>query len=139
MWGARRTSSGSNTILNIPLDDIKPNSYQPRKTFDVEALSELTNSIKEHGVLQPIVVRRMDDGYEIIAGERRWRACHLAGFSRIPAIVKDAEDSSAAILALVENLQREDLNFIEEAEGYKQLLQECDMTQEQIAMKFGKS
>jgi len=137
MWGSPRSNLN---IVNIPLDEIQPNIYQPRKNFSDESLDELTNSIKSYGVLQPIVVRRNGRmGYEIIAGERRWRACKKAGLKEIPAIIKDAKDMDSAILALIENIQREDLNFIEEAEGYRQLIQECGVTQEQLAMKLGKS
>jgi len=137
MWGE---SKDNLSIVNIPLEDIQPNIYQPRKDFDDGTLDDLTNSIKSYGVLQPIVVRRSGkSGYEIIAGERRWRACHKAGLKEIPAIIKDAKDADTAIIALIENIQREDLSFIEEAEGYRQLIQECAVTQEQLAMKLGKS
>lgn len=137
MWG---TSRSHFNVVNIPLDEIQPNIYQPRKTFNDESLEELTESIKSYGVLQPIVVRRNGRrGYEIIAGERRWRACKKAGLKEIPAIIKDVKDMDTAIMALIENIQREDLNFIEEAEGYRQLIQECGVTQEQLAMKLGKS
>ena len=137
MWGATRTNLN---IVSIPLDEIQPNIYQPRKDFNDNSLDDLTNSIKSYGVLQPIVVRRSGrSGYEIIAGERRWRACKRAGLKEIPAIIKDARDSDTAILALIENIQREDLNFIEEAEGFRQLIQECGVTQEQLALKLGKS
>jgi ParB family chromosome partitioning protein len=134
MWGDKRTN-----IVNIPVDAIKPNPYQPRKEFADEALDELTNSIKVYGVLQPIVVRKSGKGYELIAGERRWRACQRAGLKEIPAIIKEAKDSETAIMALIENLQRENLSFLEEAEGYRQLMQEYGMTQEQLALKLGKS
>ncbi len=127
------------SIVHIPLADIMPNVHQPRKEFDEETLTELTNSIKIYGVLQPIVVRKNRSGYELIAGERRWRACQMAGLKEIPAIIKDAGDSETAIIALIENLQRENLSFLEEAEGYRQLMQEYGMTQEQLAMKMGKS
>lgn len=137
MWGATRTNLN---IVSIPLDEIQPNIYQPRKDFNDNTLDDLTNSIKSYGVLQPIVVRRSGrSGYEIIAGERRWRACKRAGLKEIPAIIKDARDSDTAILALIENIQREDLNFIEEAEGFRQLIHECGVTQEQLALKLGKS
>ncbi|WP_422446261.1 nucleoid occlusion protein [Thermoanaerobacterium sp. DL9XJH110] len=134
MWGDKRTN-----IVNIPVDAIKPNPYQPRKEFADEAMDELTNSIKVYGVLQPIVVRKSGKGYELIAGERRWRACQRAGLKEIPAIIKEAKDSETAIMALIENLQRENLSFLEEAEGYRQLMQEYGMTQEQLALKLGKS
>lgn len=136
MWGDRKSLN----IINIPLEEIKPNAYQPRKEFDDESLNDLTNSIKSYGVLQPIVVRRSGkNGYEIIAGERRWRACQKAGLKEIPAIIKDAGDSETAIMALIENLQRENLSFLEEAEGYRQLMQDYGLTQEQLAYKLGKS
>jgi ParB family chromosome partitioning protein len=137
MWGDRKSALN---IINIPLEEIKPNAYQPRKEFDDESLNDLTNSIKSYGVLQPIVVRRSGkNGYEIIAGERRWRACQKAGLKEIPAIIKDAGDSETAIMALIENLQRENLSFLEEAEGYRQLMQDYGLTQEQLAYKLGKS
>lgn len=137
MWGDRRPALN---IINIPLEEIKPNAYQPRKEFDEESLNDLTNSIKTYGVLQPIVVRKSGKtGYEIIAGERRWRACQRAGLKEIPAIIKDAGDSETAIMALIENLQRENLSFLEEAEGYRQLMQDYGLTQEQLAYKLGKS
>ncbi|MCR4430281.1 MAG: nucleoid occlusion protein [Tepidanaerobacteraceae bacterium] len=137
MWGDRKTDFN---IIKIPVEEIKPNPYQPRKEFDEESLNDLTNSIKSYGVLQPIVVRKSGKGsYELIAGERRWRACKRAGIKEIPAIIKDAGDSETAIMALIENLQRENLNFLEEAEGYQQLMQDYGLTQEQLAMKLGKS
>ncbi|AYO32126.1 MAG: ParB family transcriptional regulator, chromosome partitioning protein [Thermoanaerobacteraceae bacterium] len=137
MWGDRKSALN---IINIPLEEIKPNAYQPRKEFDDESLNDLTNSIKSYGVLQPIVVRRSGkNGYEIIAGERRWRASQKAGLKEIPAIIKDAGDSETAIMALIENLQRENLSFLEEAEGYRQLMQDYGFTQEQLAYKLGKS
>lgn len=137
MWGDRKTDLN---IVKIPLEEIKPNPYQPRKEFDEESLNDLTSSIKSYGVLQPIVVRKSGkNSYEIIAGERRWRACKRAGLKEIPAIIKDAGDSETAVMALIENLQRENLNFLEEAEGYRQLMQDYGLTQEQLAMKLGKS
>lgn len=136
MWGDRKALN----VINIPVDEIRPNAYQPRKEFDDEALEDLTNSIKCYGVLQPIVVRKNGKkSYELIAGERRWRACQRAGLKEIPAIVKEAGDSETAIMALIENLQRENLNFLEEAEGYRQLMQDYGITQEQLALKLGKS
>ena len=136
MWGV---SKSDQYIIDIPLDEIQPNVYQPRKGFNDDSLTELTKSIESYGILQPIVVRKSSfSGYEIIAGERRWRACKKAGLKSIPAIVRDARDTDTAILALIENIQREDLYFLEEAEGYRQLIQECGVTQEQLAMKLGK-
>jgi ParB family chromosome partitioning protein len=135
VWGGKKSE-----IINIPVDAIKPNPYQPRKNFDDESLKELTDSIKIYGVLQPIVVRRMGKNeYELIAGERRWRACQQAGLREIPAIVRDVKETESAIMALIENLQRENLNFIEEAEGYRQLIDEHGLTQEQLAERLGKS
>ncbi|MGI6486406.1 MAG: nucleoid occlusion protein [Tepidanaerobacteraceae bacterium] len=136
MWGGLRSNIN---VINIPLSEIIPNANQPRKDFDEETLNELKESIINHGVLQPIVVRKSRSGYELIAGERRWRACQLAGFKEIPAIVKEAGDSETALIALIENLQRENLTFLEEAEGYRQLMQVYGMTQEQLALKMGKS
>ncbi|SHM18271.1 ParB family protein [Caldanaerovirga acetigignens] len=135
MWGGRKSE-----IINIPVDAIKPNPYQPRKNFDDKSLQDLIDSIKIYGVLQPIVVRRMGKNeYELIAGERRWRACLQAGLKEIPAVVRDVKETDSAIMALIENLQRENLNFIEEAEGYRQLIDEHGLTQEQLAERLGKS
>lgn len=128
-----------NAITEIKLTDIEPNDKQPRKEFDDSALTDLSESIKEHGVVQPIIVRKLGNGYQIIAGERRWRASRLAGVKTIPAIVKDCTNLEVMELALIENLQREDLNSIEEAQAYKSLLEEYEMTQEEIAKKIGKS
>lgn len=127
-------------LKNIPIYMIKPNPYQPRKKFDKKSLEELSQSIKSYGVIQPISVREMkSNSYELIAGERRLRATELAGLDTIPAIVMDYNDRDSAFLALIENLQRDDLNFIEEAEGYQNLLIDHDFTQQDIANKIGKS
>lgn len=126
----------------LRLADIEPMSSQPRKSFDEESLAALTRSIIEHGVLQPIIVRQnpaFEGSYEIIAGERRWRAARDAGLSEIPAIILDADDLKAAQLALIENVQREDLNAVEEAFGYRALIEKFELTQEQVADKVGKS
>ncbi|HHW56271.1 MAG TPA: ParB/RepB/Spo0J family partition protein [Clostridia bacterium] len=128
---------GSIETLNIA--DIFPNQYQPRKNFDEESLNELAESIKEHGIIQPIIVRRSQDRYEIVAGERRWRAAKIAGLSEIPAIVKDFDDLKVMEIALIENLQREDLNPIEEARAYKALMEQFNLTQEEISKRVGKS
>ena len=126
--------------LNLPIQKVEPNPLQPRKNFDPEELQALADSIASHGVIQPLTVRRTENGfYQIIAGERRWRAARMAGLSEIPAIVLEADDQTAAELALVENLQRQDLNPIEEAMGYRRLLDEYGMTQEQAAERVGKS
>ena len=127
-------------VVTLRLSDIEPNKNQPRQVFDDDALSELSDSIREHGVLQPLIVRPMLDGsYQLVAGERRWRASRLAGLSEVPVIVRALTDSEVAIIALIENLQREDLNPIEEAEGISRLIQEHGFTQEQAADKLGKS
>ncbi|KRQ85951.1 Nucleoid occlusion protein [Caloramator mitchellensis] len=128
-----------NEIINIPINLIKQNTYQPRKIFDDQSLLELSESIREYGVLQPISVRRNGEAfYELIAGERRLRASQLAGLSEIPAIVVDVNNKDSAVLALIENLQREDLNYLEEAEGYLRLIKEHGFTQEELASKIGK-
>jgi len=122
----------------IPLDRIRPNPRQPRKQFDPAALAELTESIRASGVIQPIVVRRASDGYELIAGERRWRAAKDAGLERIPAVIRDATNVQSLEIALVENLLREDLNPLEAAEGYRQLLADFGWTQEELGRRIGK-
>ena len=124
----------------LPIAEIEPDKNQPRKHFASESLAELTASIARHGVLQPIVVRPVPaGGYQIIAGERRWRAARAAGLSEIPAIVRELSDQEAMEVALVENLQREDLDPVEEAFGYKQLIERCGLTQEQAASRLDKS
>jgi len=128
-----------NHVYEIPVNTIKPNPNQPRKYFDSSALSELAESIKEYGVLQPITVRKIRCGYELVAGERRLRAAQLAGLLKIPSIIINADSDKSAILALLENLQREDLSFFEIAEGYQKLIREQGMTQEDIARRIGKS
>lgn len=125
--------------LEIPLHEIKPNPYQPRKEFDPAKLEELAESIRTHGVLQPVLLRRAETGYQLIAGERRLRAAELAGLKTIPAVIKDLSDATMMQVALVENLQREDLNPLEEAEAYHRLMEEFDLTQEEVAKKVGKS
>lgn len=132
------TEEKGDTLLNI--NDIEPNRDQPRKHFDEEALNELADSIAKHGVIQPLLVRPMSDGgYQLIAGERRWRASRIAGLSEVPVVVKEMTDQEAMELALIENLQREDLNPIEEAEGFKLLMDTYNFTQEQAAERVGKS
>jgi len=126
--------------LYLPISQVESCSSQPRKLFDEASLAELADSIREHGVIQPLTVRKLSSGYyQIIAGERRWRAARMAGLSEIPAVVIDADDKKAAELALVENLQREDLNPMEEAAGYQSLIQTYHMTQEEAARRVGKS
>ena len=127
-------------IETLPLREIEPDPGQPRKTFDDETLAELSASIAEHGLLQPIAVRpKPSGGYLIVAGEHRWRASRMAGLTEVPVIVKDVTDEQAMELALVENLQREDLDPVEEAVGIRELMTRCDLTQEQAARKLGKS
>ena len=127
-------------LIQLHISDIEPNRKQPRKHFDENALMELAESIGMHGLLEPIAVRKKENGYyEIIAGERRWRASRMAGLNTIPAIVKEIGDEEAALLALIENLQREDLNPVEEALGYRDLIQRYELTQEEAAKKVGKS
>ena len=129
-----------NTISTLKISLVDPKSDQPRKYFDKDALEELSESIKENGLLQPILVREYGEGrYQIIAGERRYRACKLAGLTDIPAIILDRDDKAAAQIALIENIQREDLNPLEEALAYKALKEEYDMTQEELSERIGKS
>ena len=128
-----------NIVKEIPVDKIIPNPYQPRKVFSDSALEELSKSIQEYGVLQPITVRQKDNGYELVAGERRLRAAKLAKLETIPAIINNMSDQHSAVLALLENLQREDLNFIEESLGYENLIKEHNFTQQQLAEKLGKN
>ena len=131
-------SAGS--VSRLPINDIEPNRDQPRKTFDEEALGELSKSIADHGVIQPLLVRPMTDGsYQLIAGERRWRASRMAGLTEVPVVIREMSDSEAMELALVENLQREDLNPIEEARGFQLLMETYALTQEQAASRVGKS
>lgn len=132
--------SSTACAVKIKLMDIEPNRDQPRKNFDEAALNELAESIKLHGVLQPLLVRPMADGsYQLVAGERRWRASRLAGLTEVPAVVRELTDAQVAELALVENLQREDLNPVEEARGYKELADKYDYTQEEISNLVGTS
>lgn len=125
-------------ITEIELDRIVPNEYQPRKAFDDEKLKELAASIREQGVIQPVIVHRAGSGYELIAGERRWRASRLAGLKTIPALIKEATKRDLLEMALIENIQREDLNALEAAEAYKRLQDEFKLTQEDLAKRVGK-
>ena len=125
-------------ILEIKLSDIRSNPYQPRKTFDEESLKEFSESIKEYGVIEPIIVKKTIKGYELVAGERRTRAARLAGLETIPAVVKDFNDQEMMEIALLENIQREDLNPIDEAMAYQKIIEIGHMTQEEFAKKFGK-
>jgi ParB family chromosome partitioning protein len=132
------TPSQAETLLEVPIDEIEPNPRQPRKVFDGAGLEELTASIRASGVIQPVVVRRVGGMYQLIAGERRWRAARQAGLARVPAVVRDATDAESLELALVENLLREDLNPMEEAEAYQRLLADFGWTQEELAQKVGR-
>ncbi len=132
--------SSGNSTTKVKLLDIEPNREQPRKQFDEEALAELSDSIAQHGVLQPLLVRPMPDGgYQLVAGERRWRASRMAGLTEVPVVIRDLTDAQVAELALVENLQRENLNPLEEANGYKELSDKFGYTQEKISEIVGKS
>ena len=133
-------ATDSEGAVIVPLVDIEPNRDQPRKDFDEAAISELAASIETHGLIQPIVVKPTANGrYSIIAGERRWRACRLAGLTEVPVVIRDGDEKALMELALVENLQREDLNAVEEAQGYRVLIETYGMTQEQVATQVGKS
>jgi len=126
-------------VIEITLSQLRPNPYQPRKTFDEEAIKDLAESIKQHGVIQPIIVRSVVKGYEIIAGERRFRASQLLGNATIPAVVRSFSDQQAMEIALIENLQREDLNAIELAIAYQSIMDKFNLTQEELSLKVGKS
>lgn len=131
---------GASGVVKLKLSEIEPNKNQPRKNFDEEALAELSHSIELHGVLQPLVVRPLLDGsYQLVAGERRWRASRMAGLTEVPVVIKELTDAQVAEIALVENLQREDLDPIEEALGYKELAEKYDYTQEEISNLVGAS
>ena len=132
-------STPKEEIVEIDISELRPNPYQPRKEFDPEKLTELAVSIKEHGIIQPIIVKKSVKGYEIIAGERRYRASKLAGLDKVPAIVRPFTDEQMAEISLLENIQRENLNPIEEALAYKQLLEKSHMTHENLSTKVGKS
>ena len=129
-------SSGAQTLR---VSDIEPNRKQPRQTFDDAAIAELADSIRQHGLIQPIVVRSTGTNYQIVAGERRWRACRMLGMSEVPVIIKELDDSQTAQIALIENIQREDLNPVEEAMAYRSLMDDYDMTQEELSKIVGKS
>lgn len=130
--------SGELAVIQCPVDKLRPNENQPRQAFDEKKLKELADSIRNAGVMAPILVRRVDGGYQIIAGERRWRAARMAGLSSIPAMVKEASDVRMLELALIENIQREDLNPLEEAEAYRELVEEHGLTQEELSSRVGR-
>lgn len=133
-------ASDNEGAVKVNINDIEPNHDQPRKDFDETALSELAESIAQHGLIQPIVVKPDFNGrYSIIAGERRWRACRMAGLDEVPVVIKEADEQTLMEIALVENLQREDLNAVEEALGYRSLIDTYGLTQEEVAKKMGKS
>ena len=135
-----QNNTDSDSILEIRLSEIEPNKNQPRRDFDEESIAELADSIREHGLLQPILVRPLENGmYQIIAGERRWRACRLAELSTVPVIIKNMDDRKTMEVSIIENLQREDLNPVEEALGFKSLIDTYSLTQEEAAARVGKS
>lgn len=137
---ADNANENGKDVSALRISDIEPNREQPRKDFDEEAMLQLAESIREHGVLQPILVRPIDtDRYQIVAGERRWRASRMAGLTEIPAVVREMTEDEMMQLAMIENLQREDLNAIEEALGYKTLIDRYDMTQDEVSKRVGKS
>ncbi|MCM1328275.1 MAG: ParB/RepB/Spo0J family partition protein [Ruminococcus sp.] len=138
LFGDNGSDSGEGAVT-LRMSDIEPNRGQPRQTFDDNSIAELADSIRQHGLIQPIVVRPMGAGYQIVAGERRWRACRMLGMSELAAIIKDFTDEETAQIALIENIQREDLNPVEEAAAYKSLMEEYGMTQEQLSKAVGKS
>lgn len=132
--------SGSSSAVRLKLMDIEPNRGQPRKDFDEQALAELADSITQHGIIQPLLVRPLPDGgYQLVAGERRWRAARMAGLTEVPVVVRELTEDEAMALALIENLQREDLNPMEEAVGLQTLMESCTLSQEEAAEKVGKS
>ncbi len=133
------SNASEDEIVKIPIEEIRSNPYQPRKTFNEESLVELCSSIKEHGVVQPIIVKKSIKGYELVAGERRTKASKLAGLTEIPAIIRDFNDNEMMEIALIENIQRENLNPLEEAECFEKILKKNNFTQEEMAHKFGKS
>lgn len=133
-------TSDSGSATQIRLSEIEPNRKQPRKNFDESALAELADSINTHGVLQPLLVRPLNNGaYQLVAGERRWRACRMLGLSEVPVVIREMSEEQMMAIALVENLQREDLNPMEEARGYRELIERYDLTQDEIATQVGKS
>lgn len=132
-------SENNGGVLSLRISEVEPNKNQPRRAFDEESIAYLAESIRENGLIQPIVVRKTAMGYQIIAGERRWRACRMLGMNEITAVVKEFNDEQVAKAALIENIQREDLNPIEEAAAYKDLMEKYDMTQEQLSKVVGKS
>lgn len=137
--GALINVDDEETVEQVPISQCRTNPYQPRKTFDADAIEELKTSILEYGIIQPLIVRKSIKGYEIVAGERRYRAAKEAGLKEIPVIIKDYDDNKMMEIALLENLQREDLTVIEEAQAYKNLIEKLNLTQEELSKKIGKS
>ena len=137
LFGDNGAEGGDTHTLRI--SEIEPNRKQPRQDFDEAAIAELADSIRQHGLIQPIVVRPMEDGYQIVAGERRWRACRMLGMSEVPVVIKELSDEETAQIALIENIQRQDLNPVEEAAAYRALMDEYGMTQEAVSKAVGKS
>ena len=135
----KNEKQSGDSVQYINIHDIMPNANQPRKTFSEEKIEELSKSIKEHGIIQPIVVRRRGENYEIVAGERRWRAARKAELSKVPCLIRELSDEQNMLIAIIENMQREDLNPVEEAEGLNQMIVTFGMTQEQISKSVGKS
>ena len=137
---AENTAESTEGAVNVKISEIEPNREQPRKEFDSEALSELADSISQHGVLQPLLLRPLlTGGYRIVAGERRWRAARMAGLTAVPAVIREMTDAEEMLFALIENLQREDLTPLEEARGYRTLIETQDFTQEEVSQAVGKS
>ena len=140
LFADNSVEEASSNSVKLKLMDIEPNREQPRKVFEDGALAELADSIAQHGVIQPLLVRPLKDGgYQLVAGERRWRAARMAGLTEVPVVIKELSDSETVELAMVENLQREDLNPLEEALGYKYMMEKLSITQEEAAQKVGKS
>ena len=128
-----------NTVQYIDINDIRPNRNQPRKNFDSDSISELAASIQEHGIIQPLIVRKNESGYELVAGERRWRAAREAALDKVPCIIREFTDEENALIAIIENMQREDLDPVEEAEGLETMMKEYGLTQEEVSRSVGKS
>lgn len=140
LFGQPEITSAASGSVYLPISQVEPGLNQPRKRFEAEALADLADSIRTHGIIQPLTVRRLSSGYyQIIAGERRWRAAKAAGLEEVPAVIIEADDRKVMELGLIENLQREDLNPVEEAKGYQVLIQEHGLTQEEVAQRMGKS
>ena len=133
------SSDPENTVTYIDINDIKPNRSQPRKHFNEERIAELADSIKEHGIVQPLIVRKAENGYELVAGERRWRAAREASLDKVPCLIRDFTDEENALIAIIENMQREDLNPIEEAEGLNEMMKSYGLTQEEVSRSVSKS